>query len=179
MSHAGRLLVATPLIGDPTFERTVVLLLEHTPDGAFGVVLNRPSEVAAHVVVPEWSERVVGPDVVFVGGPVRQEAVMGLVRLPGSGSEGIEPLVGDLGCVDLHRPPQVDLELAVRLYAGSAGWAPGQLDDELREGAWWPVDAVEGDVFTGDPDDLWATTLRRQRGTLAWFANCPRDPTVN
>ena len=70
MSQAGRLLVATPLIGDPNFERTVVLLLAHGGDGAFGVVVNRPSDTAVFEVAEEWATQVAAPGVVFVGGLV-------------------------------------------------------------------------------------------------------------
>ncbi len=180
MSHAGRLLVATPLIGDPTFERTVVLVLAHGPDGAFGVVLNRPSDTRVEEVAPEWAGLAEAPGVVFVGGPVGRDAVLGLGRSDDLVPEG-DLLVGGCTTVDLHRPPD-DPSLrwrAVRLYAGSAGWAAGQLDDEIEEGAWWVADAAFDDLLTADPDALWARVLRRQRGEVAWFANHPRDPSAN
>ena len=78
MSFTGRLLVATPLIGDPHFERTVVLLLAHSEAGAYGVVLNRPTEVPVAEVAPEWAGLVSAPGVVFVGGPVDPGATIGL-----------------------------------------------------------------------------------------------------
>ena len=75
MSHVGRLLVATPLIGDPNFERTVVLLLAHGADGAFGVVVNRPSDTTVHEVAEWWVPQVSAPAVVFVGGPVGTDSI--------------------------------------------------------------------------------------------------------
>ena len=179
MSHAGRLLVATPLIADPNFERAVVLLVAHDADGAFGVVLNRPSETPVAEVAPDWSPLAAAPGVVFIGGPVSQEAVLGLGRCPGDEAASTA-LVGDCGPVDLHDPPALDAPwTSVRLFAGSAGWAPGQLEDELGEGAWWPVDAEPDDVTGGDVEGLWSRVLRRQPGELAWFANHPSDPTAN
>jgi putative transcriptional regulator len=65
------------------------------------------------------------------------------------------------------------------MFAGSAGWAPRQLEDELAEGAWWVVDAEPADVTDSDPDRLWSRVLRRQRGEVAWFANHPEDPSAN
>jgi putative transcriptional regulator len=181
VSHAGRLLVATPLIADPTFERSVVLLLAHGGEGAFGVVLNRPSETAAVELVPDWSPLVSAPGVVFVGGPVGREAVIGIAGRTSGSPRGYSSIVGDLGTVDLHEPPDLldDAWEGVRLFAGSAGWAAGQLEDEVQEGAWWPVDAEPDDVFSSDPGGLWSRVLRRQAGQLAWFANCPDDPTAN
>ena len=181
MTHAGRLLVATPLIADPSFERTVVLLLAHGPDGAFGVVINRPSDTLVSEVADAWEEVSVPPSVVFVGGPVGRDAILGIGRSPDLDDGHAESIVGDCGTVDLHRTP-ADGPFAwhsVRLFAGSAGWAPGQLEDELEEGAWWVVDATADDVVARHPHRLWADVLRRQRGEVAWYANCPDDPTAN
>ncbi len=181
MGHAGRLLVATPLIGDPTFERTVVLLLAHGDEGAFGLVVNRPSDTSVLEVAAPWADRAAAPGVVFVGGPVTRDTVIGVAALGPVAGPGYSPVVGGIGTVDLNEPPGAVHHdgPGVRLFAGSAGWAPGQLEDEIREGAWWPVDAEPGDPFAGDPAGLWAAVLRRQPGQVAWFANCPTDPSAN
>jgi putative transcriptional regulator len=163
---AGRLLVATPLLGDPNFERTVVLMLAHSDEGAFGLVINRPTVTRAEELVPGWGGRAAAPAVMFLGGPVGQNGVIGLH--PG-------------GTIDLNVPPEetADAPETLRLFAGSAGWAGGQLEDELSEGAWWVLDAEPGDAFVSNPDELWSAVLRRQPGTLAWLANYPPDPIVN
>jgi len=67
----------------------------------------------------------------------------------------------------------------VRLFAGYAGWTRGQLEEEIEAGAWFVVDAMEGDVLNDDPDSLWQDVLRRQRGPVAMFAAYPEDPTQN
>jgi putative transcriptional regulator len=180
VNHSGRLLVATPLIADPTFERTVVLLLAHGPDGAFGVVLNRPSDTTVSEVAPAWAPMAEVPGVVFVGGPVARDSVLGLGR-PATAVPGAALLPGGCATVDLHRAPG-DGEgrwSSVRLFAGSAGWAAGQLEDEVAEGAWWSVDAHPSDLLTAQPDALWARVLRRQGGEVAWFALHPDDPSQN
>jgi putative transcriptional regulator len=181
VSQVGRLLVATPLIADPNFERTVVLLLAHGAEGAFGVVLNRPSDTRVDEVAPAWTPAAAAPGVVFVGGPVGRDAVLGLGRSPLLGPDDEASLIGDCGTVDLHAEPDEGPTpwSTVRLFAGSAGWAAGQLEDELSEGAWWALPAEPGDVTTADPEHLWARVLRRQRGELAWFANHPDDPSSN
>ncbi|MCB0977715.1 MAG: YqgE/AlgH family protein [Acidimicrobiales bacterium] len=181
MSHAGRLLVATPLIGDPNFERTVVALLAHDREtGAFGLVLNRPSDMLVRDVTEGWDRSVAAPGVVFFGGPVDTESLIGLAR-GGSGDDRFAPLVGELGTIDLARPPGDEHPpwFGLRLFLGSAGWGPGQLEAEISDGAWWVVDAAPDDIATGDPDGLWGRVVRRQSGRLAWFANCPLDPTAN
>lgn len=181
MSNAGRLLVATPLIADPTFERTVVLLLAHGRDGAFGVVLNRPSDTAVGEVVPDWSVCTAAPGVVFLGGPVGRDSLVALGRSAWVGASTEARIFADCAAVDLDvvpgdGDPRWD---EIRVFAGSAGWAPGQLEDELAEGAWWLVDAEPGDVTTSDPSGQWSAVLRRQRGEVAWFANHPEDPSAN
>lgn len=205
MGHAGRLLVATPLIADSNFERSVLLVLAHDDGGAFGVTINRPSDTTVLEVVRPWAELASPPAVLFLGGPVGRDRVIGLARwsgLPPAGSAGPRPVhraapeLGDLGedddevvarrvvgdwwTVDLNRPPVPGhVPDGVRLFAGSAGWGPGQLEDELAEGAWWPLDTIGEDVMTSDPDTLWARVLRRQPGEMAWFANHPCDPSAN
>lgn len=186
MSFAGRLLVATPLIGDPHFERSVVLVLTHDENGAFGLVLNRPSETPVAEVVPDWAPLVNRPDRIFIGGPVAPDAVVAIARLDASVTTGVEtegfsPLAGGLGSVDLSRPPEPGCSRwsGLRLFAGSSGWAVGQLEDELNEGAWWLVPGEPHDPLTTDPAALWRRVLRHQSGPTAWFANCPLDPTAN
>lgn len=180
MSHVGRLLVATPLIGDPNFERTLILLLAHGDEGAFGVVLNRPSGTDVAEIIPEWAAVAAEPAVMFIGGPVGANAVIGLGRPgPAQTPASWQPLVHGIGTLDLNAAGDAIRCPEVRLFAGSAGWAGGQLEDELAEGAWWLIDVVAEDVFSTEPLSLWPEVLRRQRGPLAWFANHPGDPSVN
>ncbi len=181
-SHRTRLLVATPELGDPNFDRTVVLLLEHTPEGAVGLVLNRPSGTDLDAVGADWNgwdALAVGPPVLFVGGPVSRTAVICLARLAGPEQKaaGFQPILGDVGVVDLSEEPAgVD---SVRLFAGYSGWGAGQLEGELGAGAWFLLDALPEDALTAVPGDLWAEVLRRQGGRLALFAACPPDPSLN
>src|SRR2546427_3512439 len=180
VSLRGRLLVATPALGDPNFDRTVVLILEHTPEGALGVVLNRPSETGLEEAGADWEgwdAYATAPRVVFVGGPVSRTAVICVARLGDGGAEGFQPVLGDIGLADMGQPPRGIEE--VRLFAGYSGWGEGQLESEIDEGAWFVVDARPDDALTDDPDELWAEVLRRQGGRLAMFALCPPDPSVN
>src|SRR5436190_23495305 len=84
LSLAGRLLLATPLLRDPNFLRTTVFIAEHSPEGAVGVVLNRPSDTDVGGVLPAWESAVTSPAVVFVGGPVAQEGALALARVGGT-----------------------------------------------------------------------------------------------
>ncbi len=181
-SVRGRLLVATPSLYDPNFFRTVILVLEHGEDGALGVVLNRPSEAAVGETLPDWNRLASDPGVVFVGGPVSPDAAIGVAHVGTTDqADGWAPLFGHLGTVDLGRDP-VELPVAVqnlRVFAGYAGWSQGQLDGELDAGGWFVIDVAPDDVFTSDPDRLWASVLRRQGGRLAMFASAPPHPSTN
>ena len=177
----GTLLVATPPLVDPNFDRTVVLLLEHGAGGAVGVVLNRPSETRVADALPGWELLAAEPTQVFVGGPVADDAAiaLGAARRDDAGA-GWAPVVAEVGTIDLHRDPdEVYAEIsAIRVFAGYAGWGPGQLEDELAANAWVVLPSRPEDVM-GAPDDLWRRVLRRQGGRLAWLANAPLDPSVN
>ncbi|MCW2759298.1 MAG: hypothetical protein JWO46_3044 [Nocardioidaceae bacterium] len=184
--RSGRLLVAAPMLVDPHFVRTIVLLLDVDDDGVLGVVLNRPSDVDVDGVLSSWADLVRDPAVVFVGGPVGNDSALAVGRLAdgivASGPHvGWRPLFDGTGLVDLDIPsgdlvPAVD---AMRIYAGYAGWSPGQLAEEIAEGAWYVVEGRPTDLFAADPAALWHQVLARQRGPLAWLATYPDDPTSN
>lgn len=187
MTWAGRLLVATPELAGPTFARTVLLLLQHgADDGALGVVLNRPSGTAVDEVLPGWQELAADPEVIFQGGPVQTDAAICLARRAGqmaAPSPQLAPVPGadQVGTVDLDADPALirPLVAAIRVFAGYAGWAPGQLEGEIDEGSWWLLDALPSDPFGARPELLWRQVLRRQGGTMALMSTYPEDPTAN
>lgn len=186
--HPGQLLVATPALTDPNFRRTVILLVEHeATEGTLGVVLNRVSEVPVGNVLPSWAELASEPSMVFHGGPVALDSALCLAALSGEeeplGWRSLEgsPAVERLGLVDLDAPPEVlaaELD-ALRVFAGYAGWGEGQLESEIREGAWYVVPPEPGDPFVVEPEQLWREVLRRQGGDLALVSTFPEDPSLN
>jgi putative transcriptional regulator len=183
----GHLLVATPALGDPNFERTVILVLEHNDEGALGVVLNRPSESDFVDPLPDWYGFAAYPPVVFVGGPVSRQSAIGLARAafgtssPRGVAEGWVPVLDTIGTVDLTmRPEDVDAQIEeVRIFAGYAGWGEQQLEEEIEQGAWFVVPAEPDDALSTHPEGLWRRVLRRQPGRLALFANFPPDCALN
>jgi putative transcriptional regulator len=179
----GRLLVATPQIEEGVFHRSVILVLDHGAGGAQGVVLTRPLEAEVDAVLPGWQELASAPPRVFHGGPVQTDSALGLVSVPGEGEAplGIRRLFGRVGVLDLDAPPPLVASevAALRIFAGYAGWSPGQLEGEVRSGSWYVVDAEARDAFTEDPDGLWVRVLRRQRDALAFVSTYPPDPSLN
>lgn len=187
-SRTGRLLAATPMLGDANFRRTVVLVVEDDPDeGTLGVVLNRPSRIPVQQVLEPWTDLVTGPSVLFQGGPVSPESALALA-MPRGRDEPIgwrslsgSRLMSRVGLVDLGAPPQLlaDGITSLRVFAGYAGWGAGQLEAEIEMGAWLVLDALPEDAFAAEPDRLYPAVLRRQGGEMALLATYPDDPALN
>lgn len=178
----GVLLVAATHLIDPNFARTVVLVCGRGEDGAFGLVLNRPTDIAVGDHLPGWVEQLARPELVFVGGPVQPETAIGLARLRGlRRPAGWEAVSVSVGLMDLSASPgDVAGDLVeLRVFGGYAGWGEGQLESEIASGDWHVVPMEEGDPFTAEPDRLWRSVLRRQGGALAWYADCPPNPSFN
>jgi putative transcriptional regulator len=180
-SRRGRLLVASPALVDPNFHRAVVLMLEHSPEGALGVVLNRPTPLLAREALPDHLVPAVGEDEhVHQGGPVQPDAVIVLADFaePDAAAAIAFGTVGivDPGADGDSLPGQVR---ALRAFGGYAGWAAGQLEDEIAEEAWIDAQGVPDDVFTAEPELLWSRVLERKGGSYRLVARMPLDPSVN
>jgi putative transcriptional regulator len=182
-STVGKLLIAEPMLGDPNFDRSVVLMIEHNDEGALGVVLNRPTDLEVDAVLTEWVDLAASPPVLYMGGPVEQNGVLALGRRrhPDVRVPGWTPVLGDVGTVDLHLEPHevADTLDGVRFFAGYSGWGGGQLEAEMDESAWLVVPAVADDVFAPDADTMWRSVLRRQGGRVSMLADFPAHPSLN
>jgi putative transcriptional regulator len=181
----GALLVAAPGLLDPNFRRTVVYLIEHRERGSLGVVLNRPSEVALHDVLPRWAPLSSRPSSVFVGGPVDGKTALCLAALRtghrADGTPGLVAVNGPVALVDLDGDPEALAPRlrGLRVFAGYAGWDAGQLAGEIGRGDWFVVPALPDDVLAGHGPDLWSRVLRRQGVPLALLATFPLDARHN
>ena len=172
-SLRGSLLIAGPALFD-YFRRTVVLVIEHSDEGAMGVVLNRPSETLVAEAVPALADVAEAEELVRLGGPVAPQAVVALGEFEDPEEAG-KAVVDGLGTVDPDAPH--DSLRRVRVYAGYAGWAPGQLDGEVEQGAWIVEEANADDPF--NDGDIWSETLRKKGGGYRLLATMPEDPSVN
>lgn len=181
MSTKGRHLLASPALNDPNFDRTVVFMLEHGEQGALGVVVNRPSGLPVAGTIDDWKDLAAEPPVIFVGGPVSASSVIAIATMPADEtSHHWNAVALGLGTVDLDSDPsQVPGIEKVRMFAGYASWAPGQLDAELLDDAWIVVDAEAEDIHATDPDELWWRVVGRQQGPLNRLRFYPRDPSDN
>jgi putative AlgH/UPF0301 family transcriptional regulator len=181
----GALLVAMPALSDPTFAGTVVYVLDHTDTGTLGVVLGRPSQVEIRDVLPGWCDLAVEPGVFHVGGPCETDTALCLATSPAADvaeDSGLRRVAGDVYLVDLDREPEAleDQITGLRVFAGYAGWSPGQLAGEIAEGAWACVAGRPSDVLSrmAGPQ-LWRAVMGRQTGRLAVLSTAPADPSAN
>ncbi len=172
-SLRGQLLIAAPHLLD-YFRRTVVLVIEHGEDGAMGVVLNRPTDAQVAEVVPALADVVTEDDVVHSGGPVQPDAVLALGDFEDPGEAG-RPVTATLGVLDPGRPTPALRRL--RVFAGYAGWAAGQLEEELERNGWIVEGAAPDDPFA--EGDLWTSVLKRKGGSYTLMATMPVDPSLN
>ena len=180
-SLRGKLLLASPTMADPNFSRTVVLIAEHTEDGAMGLVLNRPATATVGDAVPDLAWIAEDEAQVYVGGPVAETAVIVLAEFDRPDLAGAL-VEGDLGFVGSDADDPALLDGAVRrarVFAGHAGWGPGQLEDEIAEDAWIVEPPRREEVFTDEPDELWAAVLRRKGRRYALLSTMPPDPSLN
>jgi putative transcriptional regulator len=167
----GTFLVAVPDLPDPNFRQAVVLLIDHDPRGSWGLVINRPTPVRLAEALPEEQSLRGRSDRLFAGGPVAPSRLLMLLRSqdPPAGTR----LVFD----DVHlawTPATLGGQAAFRLYAGYAGWGPGQLEAELSRGDWLLAPAQADLVFSEDPEGAWGLLVRR---TPLQVAARPAAPT--
>ena len=179
---AGRLLVASPDLRDPNFAGSVVLLLHHDAQGTIGVIVNRrtktPLSQAIASIASEEKSTLPGSDPVFSGGPVEQTGGIALLRSPTKPEEASR-VFGDVFLLSTLKLVEKSVaegrpSTEFRLYLGSCGWSPGQLDMEIQMGAWRVLQANAALVFDPDPDTLWPRLVELSHLEIASLL--PRSP---
>ena len=178
---AGVLLIAPPMMQDPNFRRSVVLLCEHGVDGSFGLMLNRSISLNLTDVV-EGMDLYDGP--LCMGGPVQPNTLHVLHRYGSSVGESIEVIEqiywgGDFDTIQKKIEKETTTSEDIRFFLGYAGWTPGQLDAEIEQDGWIVAPSDGEVIFPEEPETLWADTLRRMGGEYALLANFPDDPRLN
>jgi putative transcriptional regulator len=155
-SLAGSFLVARTTLRDSIFQQTVVLLLQHDDDGAFGLVVNRPADVKGL------------PFPVFAGGPCQSQGLLMLhghaewaeaSEEPGQAEMAPGVFLGDSTCLTHVTNADPDKALRYRIFAGYSGWGPKQLEGELTVGAWAVVPASGQVLWSTPPEELWSLLL--------------------
>lgn len=181
----GMLLVAAPGMFSLEFARSVILIIEHSERMTFGVNLTARSELAVYNVMPDWLPAVAKPQALYIGGPVNQQSVVGLavtkIGVDMDTTAHLNRLANRLAHVDLRSDPAAIAEQVdgMRLFAGYAEWAPGQLTDEIERGDWFLAPALPHDVIAPAAQDLYGDVMRRQPMPLPLFSTFPADTLDN
>jgi putative transcriptional regulator len=157
-----------------------VLVGEHGEEGAMGLVLNRPSEATVTEALPDFEPLVEDGALIYVGGPVEPGAITMLAEFEDP-DEAATLLAGDVGFVRGDADPAIVVGSTrrARVFAGYAGWGPGQLEAELEEESWIVEPPRPDEIFTDDPERLWNAVLRRKGGRYMLLARMPDDLSVN
>jgi putative transcriptional regulator len=158
----GMLLVASPSLADPNFTHTVLLIVEHGQGGTIGLILNHPTDVLLAEVLPDLPALKQTNHRLFGGGPVGRTQLVLLFRL-----RQVLPDVRHIVNGIYTGTPRVlervmaspKPDEAFRAFTGFAGWAPGQLEYEMRQGSWGVLSSNAFDIFSKDPETLWQDSI--------------------
>ncbi|MCA0366105.1 MAG: YqgE/AlgH family protein [Bacteroidetes bacterium] len=176
----GKIIIAEPFLGDPNFERAVVLICEHNDAGSFGLVLNQPiKQKLADVIAEIYADFPLG-----IGGPVEQNTLH-FVHTSGS-------LIDEAINISDNLYWSGDFETAksllntgilkpdsIKFFLGYSGWGPGQLEAELAENAWMVSEISSEKIFENKSGTFWREVLRDMGGNFKVMANYPIDPRLN
>lgn len=180
-SLKGQLLLDGGNLAGSWFQRTVVLICQHDAEGAFGLVLNRPAGAkVGDALEGTFPESLNGMPLLF-GGPVQPGALSYLRSEPFLPSASVMPNV-ELGhSLDdlVELASGFAAERRLKVFAGYAGWSPGQLESEMARQAWITHPADLELIFDDDPDTLWRRILKLKGGLFALIADAPEDPSRN
>jgi len=178
-SLRGQLLISSGGLYDPNFRHTVVLIGDHTEDGALGVVLNRALDVTVREAVPYLADVVPPGELLFQGGPVQPTGAVLLAEFEREGLADIT-IFGTTGFVIGEISPEIRAGIVrARIFAGYSGWGPGQLEGELEEDSWIVSPALDEDIFTDNPELLWSRVLQRLGPEYHRLSRMPFDPSMN
>ena len=178
---SGKLLVAEPFMEDPYFKGSVVLLCEYKEEGAFGLIVNKPSELKVHEVVEDFP---VVENLIFYGGPVQPNTLHYLHRRGDLLTDSTEISEGIFWGGDFEKliflldTKQIAPD-EIRFFFGYSGWEEDQLLREIKENSWIISDGTAEYLFNEEPAGLWRTVLRNMGDRFRIIANFPENPSLN
>lgn len=177
----GQLLIAEPLLNDDHFTRSVILVCEHTDDGSVGFVLNQKSDINLHSLFINMIE--VKP-ALYKGGPVKNNELHLLHRVPhilGAGKQIAKDIYwgATFDNISQLELSGLDIEKDIRLFLGYSGWAPGQLEQEIKEGTWLIANATEDIIFNANHKEIWKKSIELLGEKYSYLAHIPTDPQLN
>lgn len=177
----GTFLVASRSLGDPNFSETVILVLAYDRHGAMGVIINRPTQVTLSMVLPELEGLPRGKEAVYLGGPVSVDQMLLLLR-SATRPEDAHQVFADIyasASRTLLRKTTEDAGASMRVYVGYAGWAPGQLEQEVSRGDWHVTTAEAEMIFDRAPAEIWPALIGRTAVQWTGVQELDEDDTTD
>ena len=178
----GNLLIAEPaIIGDVSFNRSIVLLADHTPEGSIGFILNKPLEYSISDLVPE----VEAPFKVYNGGPVEQDNLYFIHKVPNLIPESIEISLGIYWGGDFSKVAELITsntikENDIRFFLGYSGWEPAQLEEELKANSWVVTNNIyKKNIIEKNYESFWKEKMLEFGGEYSIWSNAPENPNYN
>lgn len=172
----GDLLVADPSLRDGIFRKAVILLAQHSEEGAFGLILNQPSEQTVGDFLTDESFHALARIPVYIGGPVaREHLTFAAFWMSKNGELRFSIRISAQDAIERSKKPGV----LVRAFTGYSGWSTGQLEDELDKNSWVPAAAPEEFLGLTHDTSLWGDTLNRLSPFHRLLALCPEHPWLN
>ncbi len=178
----GNLLIAEPaIIGDLSFNRSIVLLADHTQDGSIGFILNKPLEYSINDLIPE----IEATFKVYNGGPVEQDNLYFIHKIPHLIPNSIEISLGifwggDFSKVaELIKNNTID-QNDIRFFLGYSGWETNQLETELKANSWLVTENIyENNIIEKDYEFFWKEKMLELGGEYSIWSNAPENPSYN
>lgn len=178
----GNLLIAEPaIIGDISFNRSIILLADHTAEGSIGFILNKPLDYTISDLIPEVDANFT----VYNGGPVEQDNLYFIHKVPDLIPNSIEISFGiywggDFSKVaELIASNELD-EKQIRFFLGYSGWDAKQLKEELKSNSWVVTENIyKKDIIEKDYESFWKEKMLEFGGEYTIWSNAPEDPSFN
>jgi putative transcriptional regulator len=171
----GSLLIAKPFLGDPNFERGVILMCEHNDQGSFGFVLNQTTDLFLGDVLDETIYQDI---TLHLGGPVEKNTLHFIHRRPDLVTGGTEIMKDVYWGGDFNNVKTLKQE-DVMFFIGYSGWSGGQLDDEIKQDSWIISNTTSDFLFSTPSSNFWREILRNMGGEYRSIAHYPIDPRLN
>ena len=177
----GKVLIAAPFLNDFYFGRSVVLLADHTHEGSFGIVMNKPLDLRFNDIIEEFPAVDAG---VFIGGPVKPDSLFFVHTLGDAIPQSVRILDGLFwgGDIDDIRTGIRENKIAssqIRFFLGYSGWGPKQLDKEMTAHSWVVSKAKSPELLNADPVQLWKKMVKGLGSEYAEWLSYPIDPRLN
>jgi putative transcriptional regulator len=168
----GKLIIASPKLNSGMFAGTVILITDHSPEGTIGVVLNRPSKTRVNSLLTDLNLSNISSssdDLIYMGGPIQERNVW-LLHTPEWYSASTHRVSRHFSISNdtfmLEKMAMDNFPLEWAMYAGTAGWAPGQLDTEIKQDLWLTLDANPALVFSSNKENLWSLSIEVYSQTM-------------